>query len=555
VPQPPVPYLDEPLGFASFRRRIPKALPPDDFVPMPDRWRVGLPEFERYPNRPGEYPFTRGHWWDPYDLNVLKGDYPIRGQSTFLALAFRSDTLVEGRRLPTPSDVSTARPNSADFFGEGRSLAVDQNFLLSAELFHGSAGFKPRDWELRVTPVFNINYLDTRENGVVNIDVRRGTDRVDGHIGFQELFGDVKLADVGPYYDVIDARGGIQSFISDFRGFVFVDESPGLKLNGNYAANRIQWNLAYFRELEKDTNSGLNTIFKDRKQDVAIANVLRQDTIWPGYTSQLSLQYSADHGGNHFDENGFLTRPAAIGDIQKHKINVGYLGWTGDGHIQRIGVNHAFFAAFGRDDGNQIAGRAIDINAQMAALELTYDRDWLRYKVSGFWASGDGSPTNGTGSGFDAIVDEPAFVGGPFSFWQRQGIRLSGTNVALVNRFSLLPSLRSSKDEGQANFVNPGLFIVNAGLSSKLKPKLVAELNVNYIRFQEVAPLQLVELQHDIGHNVGFDVSLGLVYRPLLIDNVRLIGGVATLVPMGGFRDIYGQRALWQLFSSATLMF
>ena len=554
-PQPPVPVTEEPLGFTGVRRP-PESLPPVEQVPVPDRWRIGFPTHERYgPQYPGEYPYTRGRWWDPYDLNAFKGDYPLLGQHTFVDLTLQSDTLVEGHRVPVPAGVSAERANSEQFFGKGEQLAVNQDFRVTFELFHGDAGFKPRDWELRASPVFNVNYLATRETGLVNIDVRRGTDRVDGHVAFQELFADWKLADVSPYYDVVDLRAGIQDFVSDFRGFVFADSEPGLKLDGNYASNRYQWNLAFFRQLEKDTNSGLNTIFKDRRQNVAIANVFRQDTIWPGYTAQLSLHYNGDDASRHFDENGFLVRPANVGDSRPHDIRVGYVGWAGDGHIGRINVDHAVFEAIGRDSHNPIAGRAVDLNAQMAAVEVSYDRDWLRFKGSFFWASGDRNPTDGTARGFDAVFDDPLFAGGPFSFWQRQGIKLTDTNVNLTSPFSLLPSLRSSKNEGQANFVNPGLFLYNAGLSGKLTPKLFCELNVNYIRFQETGPLQLVLLQRRIGHEAGVDYSLGLRYRPLLIDNIILVAGLAGFTPLGGFQDIYGARTLWQAFTAATLTF
>jgi hypothetical protein len=42
---------------------------PKDFVPMPDRWRdVETPPYERN---------VKGRWYDPYNQNLLKGDYPI----------------------------------------------------------------------------------------------------------------------------------------------------------------------------------------------------------------------------------------------------------------------------------------------------------------------------------------------------------------------------------------------------------------------------------------------------------------------------------------------
>ena len=74
---------------------------------------------------------------------------------------------------------------------------------------------------------------------------------------------------------------------------------------------------------------------------------------------------------------------------------------------------------------------ALDINAQMAAVELSLDRDWIRYRTSVFYASGDKNPRGGTARGFDAIFDNSNFAGGFFSFWNREGIRLTGTGVGL----------------------------------------------------------------------------------------------------------------------------
>jgi len=72
-----------------------------------------------------------GHVYDPYNQNILKGDYPIIGNDKFLEIVATSDTLLETRRLPTPSGVSSLRNNSTDFFGNGRQYFVNQNFILS----------------------------------------------------------------------------------------------------------------------------------------------------------------------------------------------------------------------------------------------------------------------------------------------------------------------------------------------------------------------------------------------------------------------------------------
>jgi hypothetical protein len=516
-----------------------------NFIPIRDRWRIGY----------------TGRWYDPYNQNVLKADYPIFGQQTFFSFTGISDTLFEARNLPTPQGTSRAEPGSnGEFFGNGRQLFLNQNFIATFDLFHGSTGFRPKDWELRLTPVFNVNYLDVQENGVVNIDVRRGTTRTDGHVGLQEAFAELRLADISRTFDFLSVRAGIQGFTSDFRGFIFSDNEPGIRFFGNFDNNRYQWNVAYFNLLEKDTNSGLNT-FRNRHQQVIIANLFRQDFIWLGYTAQLSFHYnldeagSGDTGGQHYDTNGFLVRPALVGDVRPHDLHAAYFGWTGDGHIGRVNVTHALYQVIGHDDFNSISGRPIDINAHMAAAELSYDIDWLRPKVSVFYGSGDRNPRDGTGGGFDSIIDNVNFAGSGFSFFNRQGIKFTEFGVNIVNRFSLLADLRSSKDQGQSNFVNPGTFLVNAGLDADLTPKLKALFNVNFIWFVYTEPLVLLTQQPGIRHYVGEDYSLGLIYRPFLNNNVITSIGMAYFHSGSGFRDIQVSENLYSTFLSVTLMF
>ncbi len=516
-----------------------------NFIPIRDRWRIGY----------------TGHWYDPYNQNVLKADYPIFGQNTFFSFTGISDSLFEARKLPTPQGASREQSGtSGEFFGRGRQLFFNQNFIASFELFQGSTAFRPRDWAFRVTPVFNYNYLNVRERGVVNIDVRNGTTRNDHQIAMQELFVEKRLIDVNRFFDFVSVRAGIQGFTSDFRGFIFSDNEPGIRFFGNLASNRYQWNIAYFNLLEKDTNSGLNS-FESRHRQVVVANLYMQDLIWAGYTSQFSFHYDRDEAGTqdsdgqHYDTNGFLVRPALIGDVRPHNVYSYYLGWTGDGHIGRVNITHAFYQVLGEVTRDSIAGQHVSINAQMAAAELSYDIDWLRPKVSVFYGSGDSKPTDGVARGFDSILDNVNFAGAGFSFFNRQGIPLTQTGVFLVNRFSLLSDLRSSKIQGQPEFVNPGIFLVNAGLEAELTPKLKAVLNVNYLWFVYTEPLQYVLHQPNIRHAIGADYSLGFTYRPFLNQNVIFSGGLAYLQPGGGFKDVQINENLYSAFCSATLTF
>ncbi len=197
----------------------------------------------------------------------------------------------------------------------------------------------------------------------------------------------------------------------------------------------------------------------------------------------------------------------------------------------------------------------------MAALELSVDKDWVRYRASFFYASGDSSTrsgasrTDGSARGFDSIVDNTHFAGSDFSFFDREGIRLTATGVALVTPMSLLPDLRSSKEEGQANFVNPGIYVFNLGADFEVTPKLRAFVNSNYLRFDRTEPLELLLFQRPIRHSIGTDVGAGFEYRPPLSENIVVRGGASALVPGQSLEDIYNGRVLFSLFANVRFQF
>ncbi len=551
---------------------------PSDSVPEPDRWRIGFAPWQRYTSgnteTPYESPVTA--LWHPYKQSLLKGDAPIIGQDIFLDLTAESETEFEARRVPTPSGVSSAQAGSSDFFGRSEEISVQNNLSFSLDLFKGETVFQPVHWAIHLQPVYNVNYLQASETGVVSPDPRGigpndnapppgnsgvvnpgdlnnllngqvtkggpassgATTRTRQYFSLQEAFAEIHLSDLSENYDFIAARVGNQAFDNDFRGFLFNDINSGARVFGNIDDNRYQYNLVAFDMREKDTDSGLNT-FDARGQYVFAANIYRQDFLWHGYTSQLSFLANLDDGRTHYDRNGFLVRPEPIGTLEEHDVNAYYLGWAGDGHIGRLNISHQFYQALGHDQFNDLAGRPVNINAQMAALELSYDQDWIRYKASVFYASGDHDARSGTATGFDTVLDNPNFTGGPFSYWVRQGLGLGGTFVNLKQDNSLVPDLRSSKTEGQANFVNPGVYIFSTGAEMDLTPRLRSFLNLNYIRFVDTNPLKTALLDDKIDDEVGWDLSLGFQYRPLLTDNIIISAGFGTLLPGRGYRDLF----------------
>jgi hypothetical protein len=612
--------------------------------PMPNRWAITVPHWQRYmdPSTETPYMYDTPRLWHPYEQSLLKGDTPILGtQDIFLNITAKNFSLFERRKLPVPSGVSAAQPNSSEFFGRSEQSFFSNDASIAFDLFEGETAFKPVHWLVRVLGVYNTNWIRVKENNLLDPDPRGptfnnrygaadtsdieaipsdgsnynpadgipfafskninpadifnyihnqleptgdadhlipveknnypgdGEEPNDGHKGrkdfngsrytvrqrdffaLQEAFAEIHVSDITDNYDFISSRWGIQPFVSDFRGFIFADTNLGIRLFGNYDNNRISYNLAYFNMREKDTYSDLNT-FDSRHQNVLVANIFKQDFIWKGYTAEFSFLMNLDEGGTHYDKNGFLTRPQILGTVpddfsfngfdgtlRDHDVKAYYLGWTGDGHIGRFNITHALYYVFGEDQLNGLAGRRVDISAGMAALELSYDRDWIRFKLSGFYTTGDSNPLNGKATGFDSIVDNPFFVGGPFSWYVHQGFNLAGTAVNLKQRDSLIPNLRTSKTEGQSNFVNPGVTIIGFGTDVDVTPKLRAFFNANYIWLNETEPIQIALQTNKARTELGLDLSVGFKYRPLLTENIIFAAGFGTFFPGAGYRDIY----------------
>lgn len=534
-----------------------------DEVPMHDRWRIGVPAWER--GSQTDSPWDKGAWWDPYHQNWLKGDYPIPGtQNTFLAIEAQSITSFEAKESPTPSGLFTRDDGNEEFFGGFHQRGQAQTLTLSVDLYQGETLFRPVDWRVFVKGAANANYAVAEENNALYADPSEGRTRHDHFVALQQAFFETTLASVSPKYDVVQARFGIQPFNSDFRGFLFSDETLGYRFFGNLDDNRWQWNAAWFPRLDKDTNSGLNDL-RTSGQDVVVVNLFRQDVLstllprwksetWShGLTSELSFHWLRTDPSVLYDDNDFLVRPRAVGTPVPNEARVRWLGWTNDGHVDRLNVNTALYRADGTASFDEIAGRPVDIGAWLAAAELSVDRDWMRFRVQGLWQSGDDDPQDGSAGGFDAIFDNPNFAGGEFGFWNRNAVRLTGSGVGLVQPGSLYNTLRSSKTEGNPAFVNPGLRLLGAGWDAQLTPKLKLVTNASHLWFDDTSSVEYVLGQGDVRGSIGWDLSVGTVWRPLLTDNVIVKSGVSALVPGHGFRDVYAADTLVSFFAEVIL--
>ena len=464
--------------------------------------------WQRSPDQ-DDYPYSPGRWFDPYNQNVFKGDYPIIGQHTFLDITAVANLDFEGRQVPTQTTPfeSTERPFSGNFFGRPNSFFTLDFFSLSFDLFHGDAAFKPVDWRIKLTPTLGVSNFSFSELAQTSPNVLQGTVRTREVWALQEAFFEYKLADFGPDYDFLSVRAAPSrsTRISGGSCSLTTTGQSGSSARISRIATSSTWCISVSGK--KTRTPALNT-FNDRGQNLIFANYYRQDFIFPGYTAQVSLNYDNDPASLKYDKNRFLVRPDADGAFQPHTVNVGYFGWAGDGHWGRYNLTHQFYWAFGYDSLNPLANRPQTINAQMAAIEGSYDRDWVRFRLSFFWASGDGNVNGTHATGFDTILDQPNFAGGGFSYWNRQQIGLQGVN--LVQRLSLVPDLRSSKIQGQANFVNPGLILPTFGMDFEVTPKTKLITNFNMLWFDKTSALQQFLFQGNIDRFIGVDLGSGL---------------------------------------------
>ena len=599
------------INDGAVRAPPPQAFPLiDNQIPIPDRWRLMQtlapvigPGVDAVIN-PGDF--------DPYHQNTYKGDRPICvnspeereerahlrheaeeaerhaaeaegrpydpdrvvypvGSARCLTPAFLgldpdhwffvvnaiSDTVIEPRTFPIPVGVQTTEdPDRLDVFGNDFSPVFSQTFIGGFALIRGSTAYKPPSVEYRVTLAYNLNYVDVPERRVLLVEPSRDSNRFDDFLGVQEAFVDYHLSQYdNSRYDFISIRAGIQPFQSDFRGFLFNDSQLGVRLFGNRDNNRFQFNLGAFWRLEKDTNSGLNDVTQTPRSDwVFVANAYRQDFLIPALTSQFTLVYNMNRESDdvEIDDNGFPVRPALLGSLRGRDYDVLYVGYNADGRIGRINMTTSIYGAFGEDRNNFFTDQPADIRAFFAATELSYDRDWMRFRLSGLYASGDSDPFDNVEGGFDAIFENPVFAGADTSYWIRQTIPFAGGGraISINGRNGILNSLRSSKEQGQSNFNNPGLILAGVGADFDLSPEVRVSANANHLWFEDTAVLETLRVEGSIPEDIGFDISAAAIWRPNANQNLVFRLSAAALVAGDGFQDLFDNRGRDRVYYS-----
>ena len=517
----------------------PNRLPTPDTAALPapnaqDRWRivdqVGAP----------------ATLVNPYATNnVLKGDRPLLdrplfGGNWFFDGTATSNTLLESRRIPVSAVAGTP------FLSPREQQFDSQTTSIDAVLYRGDTIFAPPDFQFRFTPIFN--YSATHTDGE---QVSSNT------FGAQALFVETHLRDVSENYDFDSLRVGIQAVNSDFRGFVLSDQPVGIRLFGTRDNDIYQYNIGWFRPLPKNAarqdefGAGLPA------HDILLANLYIQDLFKPGLTSEILFMYDRNRArGTEIVASPQADDGAAMFvDGARHNYDVGYFGYSVDGHLGKWNLTGSLYEVLGLEEASEFGQSHTRVEANFAAVELSRDFDWIRLRASGLYASGDSDPFDKSAHGFDGISQSALFAGADSSFFIHQQLPLVLDQLNLKVRDSLFPDLRSTAAPGESNYENPGLRLVGLGADFDFSPAVRLSFDANHLWFDQTATLNAILGQRLAGRNIGTDLSFDLFYRPLDSQNVILRLTAARLLAARDTQPLTGGDAPFSAFFNLILTY
>ena len=247
------------------------------------------------------------------------------------------------------------------------------------------------------------------------------------------------------------------------------------------------------------------------------ANLFRQDFPFVGLTSQASVTWNInrERGEIEVDDNGFPVRPALFGNLRARNYDAFYLGYIADGRIGRLNLTASAYALLGSDRNNVFTGRDGAAASFFFAAEPSFDFNWIRIRGAALFASGDGEPYRRSSSAASTrssrIRSSPAPT--PATGSARPSPSPAAPARSRINgRNGMLQSLRSSKEQGQSNFVNPGTMLLGVGADFDITP----QLRVCGQRQPSVVPpaprcSRPCAMQGTIRRDIGWDVSAAAI--------------------------------------------
>lgn len=493
----------------------------DEIRPVRSRW---------HPYNLEGHPEISYHLYDPYGQNVLKGDFPLAGD-WFLELTALNTMVYKSRRN---LDFSRVFP---DLMAAGTLNFVSYNSFYSENLIFGAEfrrhddSFVPSNFRLRINGVADFKH-----------DINALTAGSDGNAHLFDAFFDLQIADFGHNnFDLLFLRGGFQGFRSDFHGLVFNDVGLGGRLFGETKKNRLRYDFAYFKLFSKNPVSGFIDFSAPSRHQVAIARLTWEDFLAPGWNSEWTFHYNRD------------PRPLS-GISEKADLDTFYFGATFNGRLGRWVFNPAVYAVTGhaeRLEGAQLARHFVA--GWMGLLDLQYPFDFWRFRLGYLYASGDSNSADRRDTGFDAISDGVVLFGGPLSYWVGENIKFGAGDFVRPN--SLFPSFRGVNEA--ANYINPGLQVVNAGVDLNLSPRVAVATNVNYLRFVETGSYQNRIVIGE--HGAGVEFNLFVRWKPFLRqlnENFVLDNGFSLLHPLPGLEGAFqSKRTVFSTFTAFRFLF
>jgi len=498
------------------------------------RWRTysleGVPQFGY-------------HLWDTYNANRIKGDYPLAGKWFTETDVFQNLVFKERRNLDFSSNPTLAQQidnGTLHFFSHNNF--VDENVIFGTELRHNDDRFFPSDFRIHVDGSVDWKHEPTAFDN-----------KSEGHAQVFDAFSDIQLHNFGTVnFNQMFLRGGLQFFKSDFHGLIFNDVGLGGRVFGNSLSNRLRYDLVALKLFQKDAVSGFIDFTKPSEHVVAISRFTWEDFLVTGWNSEWSVHWNHD--------------PRKLGHENSNQLNLDtyYVGTTLNGNLGRFIFNPAIYGVFGNAD-HLVDGEKVqhDVRAWTSVLDLEYPFDFWKFRVGYVYASGENgkSAAKKTDTGFDAISDAIQLFGGPIDYWVGEDVKFGKGDFVRAN--SLFPSLRGTN--AQANYINPGIQMVNTGFDVTVTPRVFLSFNANWFYFNDTGSYTIgigngKTAQTVINHNnAGVEENIFIRWKPFLHqinDFVILDAGFGVLQPLPGLRDAFGSsRPVYTLQIVPRLIF
>ncbi|MCL6480243.1 MAG: hypothetical protein K6U02_00815 [Firmicutes bacterium] len=477
---------------------------------VPSRWRSFDPS--------GQNPEYIFRIYDPYHQNLLKADFPLAG-NWFLELNALNTFVYKARRNLDFSNVFADQISLGNLEFHSHNHFRNENLIFGLELRRFDDTFFPSDFRIRLNGVFDYR---------ADLNAFLRTSNVEPFLF--DAFVDVKLHDFGgdedgrDNFDLLFLRGGFQGFRSDFHGLVFNDVGLGGRLFGEFQRNRFRYDFLWLKLFQKDPATGFLSFSRPSAHQVAIGRFTWEDFLVLGWNSEWSVHYNRER------------RKIGGGPLEQQHDTF-YWGATFNGQLGRVEFNPAFYAVHGNAD--QVVG-GVPVEHSVAAflvlLDVRYPFDYWKFRAGYLFASGDGNPADRRDTGFDAISDSIVLFGGPLSYWTGENIRFGRGDFVRAN--SVFPSLRGANEP--ANYINPGIQILNVGLDVVLSPRLEFSGNVNYLRFVSRGAYTNRVVIRDL--SAGLEENFFLRIKPFLREvnqNVLLDVGFSVLHAQPGLQSAF----------------